>query len=136
MSAIEKLLKEQGYSNKGINYYMNKRNYGEMKDPTIDYSYTGPCGDTMEIFIKILDGKIINAKYLTIGCVGSFIAGSALTSLIKGKLLEEAEMINENDIKEYIGKMPHEKLDCICLAKRTFNKALKKYKCKSLKDYV
>ena len=136
MNAIEELLRKQGYSDKGINLYIDKEYFGEMKHPSINYSYTGPCGDTIEIFIKLLDNKIIDVKFLTIGCVGAFIACSALTSLIKGKLLEEAEMINEKQIKEYIGKMPPEKLDCICLAKRTLNKAIKKYKCTTLKDGI
>ena len=99
MNAIKELLKKQGYSDKGISFYVNKESFGEMKDPSINCSYTGPCGDTIEIFIKIKDNKIIDAKFLTIGCIGAFIAGSALTSLIKDKLLEEAEMIDENQIK-------------------------------------
>ncbi len=136
MNAIEELLKKQGYSDKGISLYINKEYFGEMKDPSINYSYTGPCGDTIEIFIKLLGNKIIDAKFLTIGCMGAFIAGSALTSLIKGKSLEEAEMISENKIKEYIGKMPPEKIDCICLARRTLNKAIKKYKCETSKDGI
>lgn len=136
MNAIKELLKKQGYSDKGISFYVNKESFGEMKDPSINYSYTGPCGDTIEIFIKIQDHKIIDAKFLTIGCIGAFIAGSALTSLIKGKLLEEAEMIDENQIKEYIGRIPPEKYDCICLARRTLNKAIKKYKCTILKDEI
>jgi nitrogen fixation NifU-like protein len=53
MSEIIDLLKKSGYSDKAIEYYLNKVNVGEIKDHSTHSTYTGPCGDTMSIFLKI-----------------------------------------------------------------------------------
>ncbi|MBN2532903.1 MAG: iron-sulfur cluster assembly scaffold protein [Spirochaetales bacterium] len=127
MSEMENLLKKSGYSDKAIDFYINKINLFKIKEADTSFLYTGPCGDTMEFFLKIKDDKIIDASFLTIGCVGAHVAGSALTEMIKNKSIEEAEEITEDDVLQYIDGLPTEKKDCICLAKRTLVKALKKY---------
>jgi len=53
MSEVESLLRKSGYSNKAIDYYMQKVNVGEIEEPSVRSAYTGPCGDTMEISLKI-----------------------------------------------------------------------------------
>jgi NifU-like protein involved in Fe-S cluster formation len=128
MSEIENLLKKSGYSNKAVDLYINKVNLFKIKEADTNFLYTGPCGDTMEFFLKIKDDKIIDASFLTIGCVGAHVAGSALTEMIKNKTLKEAEEITEKEILQFLNGLPTEKKDCVCLAKRTLAKALKKYK--------
>ncbi|MGQ9723696.1 MAG: iron-sulfur cluster assembly scaffold protein [Candidatus Jordarchaeum sp.] len=96
MSEVKDLLKKSGYSEKAIEYYINKVNVGEMENPDADYAWTGPCGDTMEFQLRIKNDTIQDAKFRAIGCAGSFSAGSALTEMIKGKKLEEAKKIDEN----------------------------------------
>jgi NifU-like protein involved in Fe-S cluster formation len=128
MSEMENLLKQSGYSEKAIELYINKINLYKIKDADTNFLYTGPCGDTMEFFLKIQSDKILDASFLTIGCVGAHVAGSALTEMIKNKTIGEAEQITEDEILTFIGGLPIEKKDCVCLAKRTLGKALKKYK--------
>ncbi len=53
MSGIRDLLKASGYSEKAIGYYLNKVNVGELSDADAHAIYTGPCGDTMEVFLRI-----------------------------------------------------------------------------------
>jgi NifU-like protein involved in Fe-S cluster formation len=86
----------------------------------------------MEFFLKIKDGKITDASFLTIGCVGAHVAGSAIAELVKNRTIKEAEEITEEEILQYIEELPSEKKECICLAKRTLSKALKKYKSQGL----
>jgi nitrogen fixation NifU-like protein len=132
MSAIQELLKESGYSEKAIEYYLNKVNVGVLSDANTYAIYTGPCGDTMEIFLNVEDGVIKEAKFQAIGCAGAFSSGSVLTEMIIGKTLEEAEKIDETDIMEYLGGIPAQKVHCACLSKRTLRKAINAYKNKGI----
>ena len=128
MSEMQALLKESRYSDKAIEYYQNKVNVGELSEPDAHAIYTGPCGDTMEIFLNVEDGVIIEATFQAIGCAGAFSSGSALTEMIIGMTLEEAEKIDEEKIISYLGGIPKQKVHCTCLSKRTLQKAIKDYK--------
>ncbi len=128
MTDMERLLKKSGFSNKSINYYMQRINVGKINDPSVSFTYTGPCGDTMEFFMKISSDVIKDAKFLAIGCAGAFVSASALTEMIKGKTLEQVKKITEEDIINYLGGIPPAKINCVCLARRTLEKAIERYK--------
>jgi len=128
MDEIRELLTKSGYTNKAIEYYLNKINVGRIEKPTVQFAYTGPCGDTMEIYLKIESNIIKDAKFRAVGCVGTFSAGSALTDIAKDKNLEEARKITESDIVNHLESMPQQKEHCVCLAITTFQKALEKYR--------
>lgn len=128
MSDVERLLKESGFSTKAVEYYLKKVNVGFLENPSVDVVYTGPCGDTMEVYLNIESNVIKDAKFQAIGCAGAFSSGSALMEIVKGKTLEEAEKITEEDIVDFLGGLPKQKLQCACLAKRTLQKAIKKYR--------
>jgi NifU-like protein involved in Fe-S cluster formation len=128
MSLIRDLLKESGYSEKATEYYLHRVNVGEIRDPNGYAIYTGPCGDTMEFFLIVEDGVIKDAVFQAIGCAGAFSSGSALCDMIRGKTLEEAEKIEEEEIIEYLDGIPLQKVHCACLAKRTLRKAIAAYK--------
>jgi len=128
MSGVRTLLEKSGYSEKAIEYYEKMLNVGEIKDPDAHFAYTGPCGDTMEMFLRIESHIITDAKFRAIGCAGSYASASALTEMIKGKTVEEAEKLDEQDILNHLGKIPAPKIHCACLAKRTLQEAIKQYK--------
>ena len=134
ISKIIDLLKKSGYSAKAIEYYIKKVNVGEMEEPSAHFVYTSPCGDTMEIYLRIEKDKhtgsevIKEAKFQAIGCAGAFTSGSALTEMIKGKKVEQAEKIEEDDVIDWLGGVPVQKVHCACLAKRTLEFALDEYK--------
>jgi len=128
MSAVIDLLEKSGYSDRAIEYYMNKVNVGEIEDHSTHFTYTGPCGDTMAMFLKIESGVIKGAKFEAIGCAGAFASGSALTGMVKGKTLEEAERIDETDIVNHLGAIPEQKIHCARLAKRTLGFAIEDYR--------
>ena len=128
MSGVEKLLEASGYSDKAIEYYLKKVNVGIIENPSVRDAYTGPCGDTLEVYLEIEANIIKDAKFQAIGCAGAFSSGSALMELIRGKTLEEAAKITEEDVINFLGGIPKEKFHCTCLAKRTLQRALEKYK--------
>jgi NifU-like protein involved in Fe-S cluster formation len=128
MSAKRKLLKKSGYSDKAIEYYLKKVNVGSIENSSVHEIYTGPCGDSMEVYLKIESNTIKDAKFQAVGCAGAFSSGSALMEMVKGKSLDEAEKVDEQDIINFLGGIPKQKFHCTCLAKRTFQRALEKYK--------
>ena len=137
MGGVRDLLKKSAYSDKAIEYYEKRVNVGDIKNPDAYFSYTGPCGDTMEVYLKIQGSMIKDAKFRAIGCAGSFVSGSALTEMVKGKTLEEAERVDEEDILHHLGGIPAPKVHCACLAKRTLQKAIKQYRDKDkFKDII
>lgn len=128
MSEVRRLLEKSGYSSKAIEYYLEKVNVGRIENPSAHLAYTGPCGDSMEVYLKIESDIIKDAKFQAIGCAGAFSAGSALMEMVKKKRLEEAAKITEEDIINFLGGIPKQKIHCVCLAKRTLQMAIKKYR--------
>jgi nitrogen fixation NifU-like protein len=122
-------LKGAGYSEKAIEFYVNHVNVGVIKDSDVVLAYTGPCGDTMKLYIKMnKNGVIEDAKFQYLGCPGSAASGSALIKLIKGKPIQKAIKITEKDILKELGGLPESKLHCPKLAITTLQKAIAKYK--------
>lgn len=124
MNSILKLLKMSGYSDKAIDYYLKKVNVGEIKKPDALFTYQGPCGDSMQIYLKIRDNIIEDARFQVVGCAAAYASGSALTEIIKGMKLEEAKKITEEDIVGKLNGVPEAKFHCVCLALRTLRKSI------------
>ncbi|RLI45626.1 iron-sulfur cluster assembly scaffold protein, partial [Candidatus Bathyarchaeota archaeon] len=79
------LLREAGYSDKAIELYENGVNLGFIKNPDVAFTYTGPCGDTIKLYLKMNHNGIIeDAKFQHWGCPGSAASASMITELIKG----------------------------------------------------
>lgn len=135
MDEVRELLVKSGYANRAMEYYLNKINVGRMEKPTVQFAYTGPCGDTMEIYLNIESDIIKDAKFQAVGCAGTFSAGSALMEMAKGKNLGWIKKITERDIVNHLGSMPQQKNQCVCLAITTFQKTIEKYR-KSMKSQL
>ena len=121
-------MEKSGYSSKAIEYYLKKVNVGRVENPSVRVAYTGPCGDTMEVYLRIESNVIKDARFQAIGCAGAFSSVSALMEMVNGKTLEEAEKITEKDILSFLGGIPKQKFHCACLAERTLKMAIEKYR--------
>jgi nitrogen fixation NifU-like protein len=115
------------YSEKTIDHFLNPRNLGEIPAPDGFGRVTGPCGDTMEIYLKVRDGKVMNASFWTDGCGPSIASGSMVTELAKGKILIEARKITQGDVLDALGGLPEDSLHCALLAANTLKEAIKDY---------
>ncbi|MEM3623631.1 MAG: iron-sulfur cluster assembly scaffold protein [Candidatus Bathyarchaeia archaeon] len=123
-----RLMAELGYPKKAIQLYADKVNLGALKKPDIVTTYLGPCGDFIELHLKIGKASIIkNGKFCYVGCPGSAMSVSAMIELAKGKTVDEAKKITEQDIINALGGLPTEKLDCAKLAITTLRKAIAEY---------
>ena len=115
------------FSEKVMELYMNKVNVGALKDANLIYTYTGPCGDTIKLYLKV-NGEITeNASFECSGCIASYACTSILTELIKGKTLKEAQQINEAQILKELGGLPESHMHCTRLAVTTLHKAIEEY---------
>ncbi|AJE14616.1 MULTISPECIES: Fe-S cluster assembly scaffold IscU [Stutzerimonas] len=120
------------YSDKVIDHYENPRNVGKFdaEDPNIGTGMVGApaCGDVMRLQIKVNEqGVIEDAKFKTYGC-GSAIASSSLaTEWMKGKTLEEAELIKNTQLAEELA-LPPVKIHCSVLAEDAIKAAVRDYR--------
>ena len=115
------------YSDKVLDHYANPRNVGSLgkDDDEVGTGLVGApaCGDVMKLQIRVVDGKIADAKFKTFGC-GSAIASSSLaTEMIKGMTLEQAELIKNTQIVEELN-LPPVKIHCSVLAEDAIKAAI------------
>jgi len=122
------LLAEAGYSRKAIELYEDKINVGVMENPDVALAYTGSCGDTIKLYLKISNNDVIeDAKFQYVGCPASAICGSTLTLIIKGKTLQEAKKITADDMLRELGGLPDEECHCAKLNVTTLHKTISRY---------
>ena len=115
------------FSEKTIEHFLNPRNLGAIQASDGCSRITGSCGDTMEIYIKVRDDKVINASFWTDGCGPSIASGSMVTELIKGKNIIEAGKLTQNDVLDALGGLPDENKHCALLAANALKAAIKDY---------
>ncbi|MFN4133450.1 MAG: iron-sulfur cluster assembly scaffold protein [Candidatus Hadarchaeales archaeon] len=117
------------YTEKVLELFRNPKNMGEMENPTLAVTEGDPqCGDMFKMFLKIDNGRITDAKYLSFGCAANIATGSVTTELIKGKTVDEAEKITIKEIVESLGGLPTLKMHCATLAYKTLRKAIQEYR--------
>lgn len=123
-----KLLVKSGFPKKAIELYVNKVNMGALQNPDVVTTYLGPCGDIIGLYLKIdKAGEIKDGKFYYLGCPCSAASASAIIELVKGKTIDEAKKITENDVLNALGGLPKTKLDCSKLAITTLQKAIVEY---------
>jgi len=119
------------YTEKTLEEAYNPKNVGALETPSGAARVTGPCGDTLQMHIKVEENKIVDCKFITDGCGASMACGSVITELVKGKTIEEAFRIGNRDILSILGGLPEENIHCSVLAVDTLRAALEDYKSKS-----
>ena len=115
---------EETYSKKVIDIFLHPKNIGRMDKPDGYGRVTGPCGDTMEIYLRVKDDKIAEAKFFTDGCGTSIVCGSMITELAKGRRVEDASDITKETVLESLGGLPEADQHCALLAADTLRVAI------------
>ncbi|MBN2169183.1 MAG: iron-sulfur cluster assembly scaffold protein [Actinobacteria bacterium] len=122
----------RGYSDVAQDHAMNPRNAGRVENPDGFSVFTGPCGDTMEISIRVEEGKITEAMFWTDGCGSSIASGSMTTALAKGKTLDDALKIDQLEVLEALKGLPQENVHCALLSSKTLHMAVSDFREKEL----
>ena len=126
---LEDLLVEDAakvYSPGVIKHFMEPKNYGAIDHPDAYTFMSGICGDTIGIFLKVMEGKIAEIGFVTDGCGPTVACGSALTCMAHGQSVSDAAKITSHDLIQYLGGLPVENTHCADLAVNTLRGALEK----------
>ena len=117
-----------------MDHFKNPRNVGEIPDADGIGNVGNPvCGDIMRLYIKVKDGRILDAKFKTFGCGAAIATSSMVTELVKGKTIEEALKVSNSAVAEALGGLPKIKMHCSVLAEEALKSAIDDYMKKNKK---
>lgn len=117
------------YSKKVLDTFANPKNVGEIENADgVGTVGNAKCGDIMQVFLKIENDVIVDAKFKTFGCTAAIASSSIATEMIKGKTLEEALKIKNADVVEALEGLPPQKIHCSVLAEEAIAEAIKDYR--------
>jgi len=116
------------YSTKVMDHFANPHNVGEIKDADgVGYVGNPVCGDIMELYIKVENDIITDAKFKTFGCGAAIATSSMVTDMVTGKTIEEALQISNKAVAEALDGLPPVKMHCSVLAEQALQSAIDDY---------
>ena len=127
---LEELIRQEMrkvYTEIAIDHALDPRNMGNMGDADGVGKVTGPCGDTMEIWLRVEGNTVVAASFSTDGCSATLASGSMLTELVKGKSILQALGISQQYVLDALGGLPDDNRHCALLAVNTLKEAIKDY---------
>jgi len=116
------------YSKKVMDIFKEPKNVGIIKNASgVGQVGNAKCGDIMKIYLKVENGVILDAKFKTFGCVAAIASTDIACDKLKGKTIDEALKITNEDILKEMGEVPTNKIHCSVLAKEGIEEAVKDY---------
>jgi nitrogen fixation NifU-like protein len=95
------------YSRQVLDHFEHPRNPGEVEDADAVVQLQNPaCGDVLKLTMKIVEGRIVDIRFLAKGCVPAMACGSLLTEMVRGKTVDEARRLRREELIDCIGGLP------------------------------
>lgn len=117
------------YNEKVLDHFSNPRNVGEIPDADgIGRAGNPVDGDSITIYIKIKENIIDDIKFKTFGCAAAIAASSMLTVIARGKTVEEAMKITNEQVAEALDGLPPHKINCSNIAADALHDAIADYR--------
>jgi len=123
-------MKSTKYSEKVLDHFRNPRNVGTLEGDDVASGVVGnpTCGDIMEVFIKVKDDRIVDAKFRTFGCASAIATSSMTTEMVKGMTLDRAMKVKRDDVAGELDGLPPIKMHCSNLAADALHEAINNYR--------
>jgi len=128
---LQKQIMEQirkRYSETVIDHWQNPRNFRKIENPDGHAKVKGPCGDTMEMYLKTDKENISECGFQTDGCGTTIVCGSVATELVLNKsFIQALGSVSADEILKTLGGLPQSDVHCAQLAAETLRRALADY---------
>jgi nitrogen fixation NifU-like protein len=116
------------YSTQVLDHFQTPRNPGEIASPDATAEVENPaCGDILKLTLKVAAGRITEARFKAKGCVAAIACGSALTELLIGRTLNEAQTLRRADVITALGSLPQASTHAAHLALDALSAALTQF---------
>ncbi len=117
------------YTDKVQEHFLHPHNVGEIENPSgLGDVGSLACGDALKLTLKIEDDVIVDAKFKTFGCASAIASSSALTLMVTGMTVDDAEKLTNDDIADYLGGLPKEKMHCSVMGREALEAAIADYR--------
>jgi len=117
------------YSERVIEHFEHPRNMGKIRDADGVGEVGSPvCGDTMKVYLRVDDGRIVDAKFQTFGCAAAIATSSMITEMVRGLTIEEALAVSNDAVAEALDGLPPNKMHCSNLAEEALQAAIEDFR--------
>ena len=119
------------YNQKVLEAFAHPQNVGEIENPDGEGTVgNATCGDIMKITLRIVDERIVDAKFQTFGCAAAIATSSTATQMVIGMTVDEALKLTNAKVVEELEGLPPQKIHCSVLAEEAIKKAIEDYRAK------